>query len=135
MWAFMPASANWSGAMSGSARRAKSTVQARGADRGSRDQSSKAAKKRLAKTTSRRVMKAASAKKSPPMRRATSRVTVRYMRVKQATPSVTGKAVRSEEHTSELQSRQYLVCRLLLEKKKKRKEHTAVALFLCHIPP
>src|SRR5947209_10348521 len=29
------------------------------------------------------------------------------------------KASRSEEHTSELQSRQYLVCRLLLEKKKK----------------
>src|SRR5258707_7859915 len=28
--------------------------------------------------------------------------------------------VRSEEHTSELQSRQYLVCRLLLEKKKNR---------------
>src|SRR3712207_7984598 len=28
-------------------------------------------------------------------------------------------AVRSEEHTSELQSRQYLVCRLLLEKKKR----------------
>src|SRR3712207_7167391 len=28
-------------------------------------------------------------------------------------------APRSEEHTSELQSRQYLVCRLLLEKKKK----------------
>src|SRR3712207_7973051 len=28
------------------------------------------------------------------------------------------KAERSEEHTSELQSRQYLVCRLLLEKKK-----------------
>src|SRR3712207_7565626 len=28
---------------------------------------------------------------------------------------------RSEEHTSELQSRQYLVCRLLLEKKKKQK--------------
>src|SRR3712207_8188416 len=27
--------------------------------------------------------------------------------------------LRSEEHTSELQSRQYLVCRLLLEKKKK----------------
>src|SRR3712207_8283807 len=30
--------------------------------------------------------------------------------------------IRSEEHTSELQSRQYLVCRLLLEKKK-TKEH------------
>src|SRR3712207_8627775 len=29
-----------------------------------------------------------------------------------------GKYTRSEEHTSELQSRQYLVCRLLLEKKK-----------------
>src|SRR3712207_8539360 len=31
--------------------------------------------------------------------------------------------VRSEEHTSELQSRQYLVCRLLLEKKKKERIH------------
>src|SRR3712207_6926904 len=30
-------------------------------------------------------------------------------------------AMRSEEHTSELQSRQYLVCRLLLEKKKNNK--------------
>src|SRR3712207_8840431 len=29
-------------------------------------------------------------------------------------------AIRSEEHTSELQSRQYLVCRLLLEKKKNK---------------
>src|SRR5215217_9090388 len=29
-------------------------------------------------------------------------------------------SARSEEHTSELQSRQYLVCRLLLEKKKKK---------------
>src|SRR3712207_8691040 len=35
-------------------------------------------------------------------------------------------AVRSEEHTSELQSRQYLVCRLLLEKKKSPKQ------FVCH---
>src|SRR5207302_6094173 len=32
--------------------------------------------------------------------------------------------VRSEEHTSELQSRENLVCRLLLEKKKKKKTHT-----------
>src|SRR3712207_6899035 len=32
--------------------------------------------------------------------------------------------VRSEEHTSELQSRQYLVCRLLLEKKKQDKNGT-----------
>src|SRR3712207_8725646 len=34
------------------------------------------------------------------------------------------KPVRSEEHTSELQSRQYLVCRLLLEKKKTNVSHT-----------
>src|SRR3712207_8405125 len=34
------------------------------------------------------------------------------------TPEVLERTVRSEEHTSELQSRQYLVCRLLLEKKK-----------------
>src|SRR5258707_8340739 len=34
---------------------------------------------------------------------------------------------RSEEHTSELQSRQYLVCRLLLEKKKKRNKSTKAA--------
>src|SRR3712207_8025724 len=33
---------------------------------------------------------------------------------------------RSEEHTSELQSRQYLVCRLLLEKKKKIKDKYTV---------
>src|SRR3712207_8545945 len=31
-------------------------------------------------------------------------------------------SIRSEEHTSELQSRQYLVCRLLLEKKNKLKQ-------------
>src|SRR3712207_8697376 len=39
-----------------------------------------------------------------------------------------GSPRRSEEHTSELQSRQYLVCRLLLEKKKRQnhnsKNHT-----------
>src|SRR3712207_7650782 len=36
-----------------------------------------------------------------------------------------GPADRSEEHTSELQSRQYLVCRLLLEKKK----HSVLLIF------
>src|SRR3712207_7456185 len=35
---------------------------------------------------------------------------------------------RSEEHTSELQSRQYLVCRLLLEKKKKKPSRVYVLL-------
>src|SRR5690625_7085332 len=33
-----------------------------------------------------------------------------------------GKKIRSEEHTSELQSRGHLVCRLLLEKKKRKKK-------------
>src|SRR3712207_7535217 len=33
--------------------------------------------------------------------------------------------LRSEEHTSELQSRQYLVCRLLLEQKKRNNPHIA----------
>src|SRR2546429_2493343 len=35
---------------------------------------------------------------------------------------------RSEEHTSELQSRLHLVCRLLLEKKKKKSNHTIYSL-------
>src|SRR5207302_8894462 len=35
---------------------------------------------------------------------------------------------RSEEHTSELQSRENLVCRLLLEKKKKKKKHQIQAI-------
>src|SRR3712207_7550723 len=37
---------------------------------------------------------------------------------------------RSEEHTSELQSRQYLVCRLLLEKKKTTTKHIYLPLHL-----
>src|SRR5438093_4336218 len=40
-------------------------------------------------------------------------------------PGRLGKRHRSEEHTSELQSLTNLVCRLLLEKKKKSKRHTA----------
>src|SRR5947209_10760797 len=39
---------------------------------------------------------------------------------KRTCPAQAGHVTRSEEHTSELQSRQYLVCRLLLEKKKKK---------------
>src|SRR3712207_7545447 len=45
-------------------------------------------------------------------------------------PSPYGVQRRSEEHTSELQSRQYLVCRLLLEKKKK---HQAPSVLSLHI--
>src|SRR5436305_11421509 len=36
---------------------------------------------------------------------------------------------RSEEHTSELQSRPHLVCRLLLEKKKHEREHSGSSAF------
>src|SRR3712207_7379143 len=41
--------------------------------------------------------------------------------------------LRSEEHTSELQSRQYLVCRLLLEKKKNTEglRHRRITLATC----
>src|SRR5262245_64457221 len=40
-----------------------------------------------------------------------------FLAVGPATSDLTGKACRSEEHTSELQSLRHLVCRLLLEKK------------------
>src|SRR5947209_14135169 len=39
---------------------------------------------------------------------------------------------RSEEHTSELQSRQYLVCRLLLEKKKTTTHHESHEIITPH---
>src|SRR2546429_6844971 len=42
---------------------------------------------------------------------------------------------RSEEHTSELQSRLHLVCRLLLEKKKSRCVHTAASAPPCNSGP
>src|SRR2546429_7143862 len=41
------------------------------------------------------------------------------------------RASRSEEHTSELQSRLHLVCRLLLEKKKKQNYHSCDSVQLC----
>src|SRR5947209_11513133 len=46
-------------------------------------------------------------------------------------------ARRSEEHTSELQSRQYLVCRLLLEKKKKKLKNKSCRDYNppCNLPP
>src|SRR2546430_8787180 len=42
---------------------------------------------------------------------------------------------RSEEHTSELQSQSNLVCRLLLEKKKKNTSEPLPSLILLHIDP
>src|SRR5947209_9552512 len=44
-------------------------------------------------------------------------------------------AERSEEHTSELQSRQYLVCRLLLEKKKKNNNSRMIVINNEHLRP
>src|SRR5437762_7049195 len=54
-------------------------------------------------------------------------VTVRYGR-RMALEAVSGEFARSEEHTSELQSPMYLVCRLLLEKKKKYTSHTHIPM-------
>src|SRR5215510_5386649 len=54
---------------------------------------------------------------SPPERARTPAQTVAMLRARSC-PLATS---RSEEHTSELQSRGHLVCRLLLEKKKKKK--------------
>src|SRR2546422_3835198 len=42
--------------------------------------------------------------------------------------SALGWCLRSEEHTSELQSRLHLVCRLLLEKKKKKEYHRPITI-------
>src|SRR2546425_2623962 len=56
------------------------------------------------------------ARKATPSRRKAKR----HPSVSNSVTSATGK--QSEEHTSELQSLAYLVCRLLLEKKKRKKE-------------
>src|SRR3712207_3095759 len=45
--------------------------------------------------------------------------------VEEVTDPALQERIRSEEHTSELQSRQYLVCRLLLEKKKTNDQYTS----------
>src|SRR5438445_5987159 len=54
-----------------------------------------------------------------PSRETTNKRREQLMATKTLTPEE-----RSEEHTSELQSRQYLVCRLLLEKKKNNNKNT-----------
>src|SRR5690348_14225492 len=53
-------------------------------------------------------------------RRATNPVSATHFRIRLANSSVYNESLRSEEHTSELQSPVHLVCRLLLEKKKYR---------------
>src|SRR2546425_8875798 len=54
---------------------------------------------------------------------AAARVRVTAQSNRETTAQLQGQAQRSEEHTSELQSLAYLVCRLLLEKKKKIKKN------------
>src|SRR3989449_6829454 len=48
--------------------------------------------------------------------------------------NIVAAAARSEEHTSELQSRLHLVCRLLLEKKKKTQRESTSATLCCPRP-
>src|SRR5438034_3753975 len=51
-------------------------------------------------------------------------------RAREGAPRRSGRAeIRSEEHTSELQSHSDLVCRLLLEKKKKKQERIAIICY------
>src|SRR3712207_8117196 len=70
------------------------------------------------------VQELVSWKRSPPVSNAAAARTASSSTTR-LTPSDT--CLRSEEHTSELQSRQYLVCRLLLEKKKnKMKIHSTI---------
>src|SRR2546427_7561182 len=57
--------------------------------------------------------------------RVRSRARRRRPRRRLLAPGPAGVHPRSEEHTSELQSQSNLVCRLLLEKKKKQKHNTA----------
>src|SRR5256885_3912987 len=56
-----------------------------------------------------------------------------FQRVVHALPTELGRALRSEEHTSELQSPCNLVCRLLLEKKKKNDSclHSRIQMRAC----
>src|SRR3712207_7882179 len=58
-----------------------------------------------------------------------SRSTVSRLQLIRSRPAATWPwTSRSEEHTSELQSRQYLVCRLLLEKKKKYTQNKIILI-------
>src|SRR2546422_6822861 len=58
---------------------------------------------------------------SPPV----SSTTIALARSERPSRRGAAKSMRSEEHTSELQSRLHLVCRLLLEKKKKKHKNIA----------
>src|SRR3712207_8986116 len=62
---------------------------------------------------------------SLPARRCSYNVLASRRKAKASLSSSISLRFRSEEHTSELQSRQYLVCRLLLEKKKRIRNYGA----------
>src|SRR3712207_8222944 len=66
--------------------------------------------------------RAPAGRRHDPRRRAAARGTDESRRPSDLRRAQRSGAERSEEHTSELQSRQYLVCRLLLEKKKNPSE-------------
>src|SRR3712207_8161057 len=66
-----------------------------------------------------RCVRAARSARKPPPHRSSRAATSRHPSPTATSPGrERARPRRSEEHTSELQSRQYLVCRLLLEKKK-----------------
>src|SRR5947209_14494322 len=76
-----------------------------------------------------------------PRTRTTERIRHKTNRRQTRTPHITARQlrfvlwrIRSEEHTSELQSRQYLVCRLLLEKKKKLQSRIPQTIMSCTEP-
>src|SRR3712207_8367455 len=60
---------------------------------------------------------------------------VRPAALRVAPPRHARAPARSEEHTSELQSRQYLVCRLLLEKKTKTHHSNHLSRIFTYPPP
>src|SRR3712207_7646449 len=77
--------------------------------------------------------RAGAAKSRPPRGRARECRSSRTPPARRPTPRARRRAGRSEEHTSELQSRQYLVCRLLLEKKKNNIHNYSINLHVCTI--
>src|SRR3989442_11609146 len=71
--------------------------------------------------------------RSPTMRRSARSRSLNRSMISSAWAYVLEIIDRSEEHTSELQSRPHLVCRLLLEKKKKKKrKHKKATITVTH---
>src|SRR3989441_392383 len=73
-----------------------------------------------------RIERSSGEKEAPNMAVVFMNCSIVYWRTDRAGRALCAAAVRSEEHTSELQSLAYLVCRLLLEKKKKKNREFSV---------